>query len=120
MKILIVDDSKAMRAIVRRALAASPTYASAEIVEAADGSEALGLIPEVQPDVVLSDWNMPEMTGIELLEALNAGGSAPPFGFVTSESTPEMFDRAKATGARFLVSKPFTPEALASALDGAL
>jgi two-component system, chemotaxis family, chemotaxis protein CheY len=119
-KILIVDDSKAMRAIVRRALAASPAYASAEIVEAADGSEALGLIPDVQPDVVLSDWNMPEMTGIELLEALNAGGGAPPFGFVTSESTPEMFDRAKANGARFLVSKPFTPEALASALDGAL
>lgn len=119
MKILIVDDSKAMRAIVRRALSATG-YADADVVEAADGSEALGVISAEQPDVVLSDWNMPEMTGIELLEALNAAGTVPPFGFVTSESTPEMYDRAMANGARFLVSKPFTPEALASALDGAL
>jgi two-component system chemotaxis response regulator CheY len=90
------------------------------MLEAADGSEALGMIPTEQPDVVLSDWNMPEMTGIELLEALNAAGTVPPFGFVTSESTPEMYDRAMANGAKFLVSKPFTPESLASALDSAL
>lgn len=120
MKILIVDDSRAMRAIVRRALAASDTYAGAQVVEAADGAQALGVIAAERPDVVLSDWNMPEMTGIELLEALGASGSLPPFGFVTSESTPEMHDRAMAHGARFLVPKPFTPEALASALDAAL
>lgn len=120
MKILIVDDSKAMRAIVRRALGATTAYASADVVEAADGSEALGVIAAERPDVVLSDWNMPEMTGIELLEALGAAGTVPPFGFVTSESTPEMYDRAMAGGARFLVSKPFTPQSLESALDGAL
>jgi len=120
MKILIVDDSKAMRAIVRRALSSTEPYAGAEVVEACDGAEALAMIPQEQPDVVLSDWNMPEMTGIELLEALNAAGTVPPFGFVTSESTPEMHDRAMASGARFLVSKPFTPEALASALNQAL
>ncbi len=121
MKILIVDDSKAMRAIVRRALSATGGYAGAEVVEATNGAEALGMIPQERPDVVLSDWNMPEMTGIELLEALgSAGVDIPPFGFVTSESTPEMHDRAMANGARFLVSKPFTPEALERALDGAL
>lgn len=119
MKILIVDDSKAMRAIVRRALSASGTYAAAEVVEAADGSEALGVISAEQPDVVLSDWNMPEMSGIELLDALANQGTLPPFGFVTSESTPEMYDRAMAGGAKFLVSKPFTPESLANALDSA-
>ena len=63
---------------------------------------------------------MPEMNGIEFLEALGAKGAHPPFGFVTSESTPEMHERATAAGARFLVSKPFTPESLAAALDGAL
>ena len=120
MKILIVDDSKAMRAIVRRALGATGGYASAEVVEATNGAEALDMIPAEQPDLVLSDWNMPEMTGIELLEALNAAGTIPPFGFVTSESTPEMHDRAMANGASFLVSKPFTPEALERALDGVL
>ena len=120
MKILIVDDSKAMRAIVKRALSASPTYGAAEMVEAEDGQQALGVIEAESPDVVLSDWNMPNMTGIELLEALGAAGTTPPFGFVTSESTPEMYDRAMAGGAKFLVSKPFTPEALAAALDGAL
>lgn len=120
MKILIVDDSKAMRAIVRRALSATGAYAAAEVVEATNGAEALDMVGAEQPDVVLSDWNMPEMTGIELLEALNAAGNLPPFGFVTSESTPEMHDRAMANGARFLVSKPFTPESLERALDGAL
>ena len=120
MKILVVDDSKAMRAIVRRALGASTTYGSAEVVEATNGAEALGVISSEQPDVVLSDWNMPEMTGIELLEALKAAGTVPPFGFVTSESTPEMHQRAMAGGARFLVSKPFTPESLSEALDSAL
>lgn len=116
MKILVVDDSKAMRMIVKRALGSLDQYKSATIVEAADGKEALGMISDESPDIVLSDWNMPEMTGIELLEALNDAGTTPTFGFVTSESTPEMHDRALAAGAKFLVSKPFTPESLDRAL----
>lgn len=116
MKILVVDDSRAMRMIMRRTLAAIDRYANATILEAGDGSEALGVVRSEQPDLVLSDWNMPEMSGIDLLEALNAQGTAVDFGFVTSESTPEMHDRAMAAGARFLVSKPFTPESLARAL----
>ena len=120
MKILVVDDSKAMRMIVRRALAGSPNYAGASVVEAENGQQGLEAVSAESPDVILSDWNMPEMNGIEFLEALGAAGSHPPFGFVTSESTPEMHERATAAGAKFLVSKPFTPESLAAALDGAL
>jgi two-component system, chemotaxis family, chemotaxis protein CheY len=119
MKILVVDDSKAMRMIVKRALASTSAYAGADIVEACDGREALGLIGSEQPDVVLSDWNMPEMTGIELLESLQAQGTTVTFGFVTSESTPEMYDRAMAAGARFLVTKPFTADSLERALAAA-
>lgn len=117
MKILVVDDSKAMRMIVTRTLRSTSLGASADIAEATNGAEALAQIRSEQPDLVLSDWNMPEMTGIELLEALNAEGIDCPLGFVTSESTPEMHDRATANGARFLVTKPFTPESLGAALD---
>ncbi len=116
MKILVVDDSRAMRMIVKRALGSIDRYRDATILEAADGGEALELIAAEQPDVVLSDWNMPEVTGIQLLQSLRERGLGLTFGFVTSESTPEMYDQALANGARFLVSKPFTAETLERAL----
>jgi two-component system, chemotaxis family, chemotaxis protein CheY len=115
MKILVVDDSKAMGMIVIRSLK-STGYANASILEATNGTEALGVIRSEQPDLVLSDWNMPETNGIELLETLSSEGSPVKFGFVTSESTPEMRERAQAAGALFLVSKPFTPESLERAV----
>ena len=120
MKILVVDDSKAMRAIVKRALSSIDRVSGATFVEAEDGRQALDSIGAEQPDLVISDWNMPEMTGIELLHALNEQGLEVSFGFVTSESTPEMHEMATAAGAKFLVSKPFTPEALDRALAGAI
>jgi two-component system, chemotaxis family, chemotaxis protein CheY len=119
-KILVVDDSKAMRAIVKRALSGLDRVAGATIIEAVDGKEALASVTAESPDLVISDWNMPEMTGIELLKALNEAGTRPTFGFVTSESTPEMHELARSNGARFLVSKPFTPESLDAALAGAI
>lgn len=61
-------------------------------------------------DLVLSDWNMPEMTGIELLEALRKEGLNVKFGFVTSEGSDEILARAKENGALFLIVKPFTAE----------
>ncbi len=118
MNILVVDDSKAMRAIVKRALSKIGRFAGATFRDAVDGQQALAAIQEDKPDLVLSDWNMPEMTGIELLQALNDAGISVPFGFVTSESTPEMHELAKTHGARFMVSKPFTPESLDRALEG--
>jgi two-component system chemotaxis response regulator CheY len=120
LKILVVDDSKAMRMIVRRSLMKSAAYAGATVIEAENGQHALKQVEDEAPDVILSDWNMPKMDGIELLQALAANGPHVPFGFMTSESTPEMYARATAAGATFLVSKPFTPESLAAALDGAL
>ena len=119
MKILVVDDSRAMRMIVKRTLSQTD-YSNATMLEASNGLEALDVIAAERPDLVLSDWNMPEMNGIDLLDALSAKGSTVTFGFVTSESTPDMYDRAMSSGAKFLVSKPFTPESLESALAGAL
>jgi two-component system chemotaxis response regulator CheY len=119
MRILIVDDSKAMRMIVKRTLGQAG-YKDAEIEEAANGVEALEAITAKPPDLVLSDWNMPEMTGIELLRVLRKEGPFVKFGFVTSESTPEMRDQAIRAGARFLIAKPFTAEVFEDTLAGVL
>jgi len=109
MKILIVDDSRAMRTIVKRHVAQAG-FDSAEILEAENGRDALETIRASTPDVVLSDWNMPEMTGIELLEALRAEGVTVPLGFVTSESSPDFKERAFDAGAAFMITKPFGAE----------
>ena len=115
MKLLIVDDSKAMRMIVRKTLRQAG-YANLDVAEAANGKEAFDLLMQGGADLVLSDWNMPEMTGIELLSKLNSDGEKVKFGFVTSEGTSEMRERAKQEGALFLIAKPFTVEAFQEAL----
>jgi two-component system chemotaxis response regulator CheY len=108
-KILIVDDSAAMRMIVRKTLRLAG-FEGHDFSETDDGAKALTAIKAAPPDIVLSDWNMPNMTGIELLESLGKEGIKVKFGFVTTEATPEMRQRATAAGANFLISKPFTPE----------
>ena len=115
MKILIVDDSKAMRMIVRRQLN-EIGLADAEYLEATNGVEGMAAVKEHQPDLVLSDWNMPEMTGIEMLEALNAEGVEVKLGFVTSESQDSYKERAVEAGAMFLISKPFNADTFKRAL----
>jgi two-component system chemotaxis response regulator CheY len=115
MKVLVVDDSKAMRLIVMRTLRQAGF--SCEITEAADGKQALATVRADRPDLVLSDWNMPEMTGIELLEALRAEGNDVRLGFVTTEGTAAMRDRAKNAGALFLIAKPFTADHFRDALE---
>lgn len=115
MKIMIVDDSKAMRMIVRRHVQ-QVDLPDLELSEASSGAEALELIRSDEPDLVLSDWNMPEMTGIELLHALRAEGCEVRFGFVTSEAQPQMKDQALDAGALFLIVKPFTAEAFQDVL----
>lgn len=115
MKILIVDDSKAMRMIVKRTLRQAG-YEDNMIEEAENGVEALKSIQNTSPDLVLSDWNMPEMSGLELLQAIKQNGIAVKFGFVTSEGTPEMRERADSEGALFLITKPFTAESFQKVL----
>ena len=117
MKILIVDDSKAMRMIVMRHLRQAG-YGDAVLLEAANGVEALDVVRAEAPELILSDWNMPEMNGHEFLCALRGDGNATRFGFVTSECTPEMRRVALESGAEFLIAKPFTVEAFEAALAG--
>ena len=119
MKVLITDDSRVMRQIVKRTLRQAG-YSDVEVCEAGNGREALDVIASEAPDLVLCDWNMPEMNGIDLLATLRAKGRNVPFGFVTSEGSPEMRERAASAGAMFLISKPFTPEAFKEALEPVL
>ncbi len=119
MKILIVDDSKAMRMIVTRTLRQAG-FGDHEFVEACDGAEGLRLVASEAPDLVLSDWNMPEVNGVEFLRALRERGDAVRFGFVTSESTDSMRATAREAGALFLIAKPFTADTFAAALSGVL
>jgi two-component system chemotaxis response regulator CheY len=118
-KILIVDDSKAMRMIVTRTLRQAG-FADHEYVEAEDGAQGLAAVAAERPDLVLSDWNMPEVSGIEFLQQLRAAGNDVRFGFVTSESTDAMRALAAESGALFLIAKPFTADTFADALAGVL
>ena len=119
MRILIVDDSKAMRMIVVRTLRQAG-FSGHEIVEATNGQEALDSVSTNGPDLVLSDWNMPEMTGIELLTRLRDTGCDVPFGFITSETSPVMRERATEAGAMFLIAKPFSADDFETALAAVL
>jgi two-component system chemotaxis response regulator CheY len=98
-----------MRMIVKRTLRLAG-FEGHTVTEAEDGEKALAAIKTSAPELVLSDWNMPNMTGIQLLEALSADKIRLTFGFVTTEATADMRAKATSAGARFLISKPFTPE----------
>ncbi len=119
MKVLIVDDSRAMRLIVTRTLRQAG-FESLEIEEATSGTDAVGKIAGRLPDVILSDWNMPEMSGLELLQLLREKGYRGVFAFVTSEASEPMRARAREAGATAYLTKPFTPEMFRDSLGGVL
>lgn len=109
MKIVIIDDSKAMRLIILRTLRQAG-FGDCQVLEASNGKDGLDLILAEQPSLVISDWNMPEMNGLELLNELQSRKNRVKFGFVTTEGTPAMRKTAMDAGALFLITKPFTPE----------
>ncbi len=119
MNILIVDDSAAMRMMITRTLRQAG-FDGHDLETAVDGAEGLEMIRANTPDLVLADWNMPNMTGIELLEAVRGDGIDVTFGFITTEGTAEMRAKATDAGASFLITKPFTPESFQEALSPVL
>ena len=118
LRVVVADDSRVMRQIVVRTLRQAGY--DWDITEATDGAEAFAIARAEQPDLVLSDWNMPNMTGIELLRALRAAGDDVPLGFVTSEGSEEMREQADAAGALFLVAKPFTADSFRDVIEPVL
>lgn len=111
MKILVVDDSSTMRRLIVRALqeagVGDHTY-----LQAADGLEAFPLVADEAPRLVLADWTMSGVDGMDLLRALRANGNAVPFGFITAQASEARRAEALRAGAQFLVGKPFTAQSL--------
>lgn len=107
---LVVDDSRVVRTVARRILQGL----SFEVREAANGQEAIISCLSAMPDVVLLDWNMPVMNGIEFLRALRAvpGGAAPVVVFCTTESDIAHIRQAIDLGANEYIMKPFDSEIL--------
>ncbi len=109
--VLIVDDSNTMRKIVSRALRQAGIDFS-EILEAGDGQEALDVLAANKVDVVLSDINMPNMTGLEFLKAKSEDDAIKdiPVIMISTETGADIIDQAKALGAKGAIKKPFTPD----------
>ncbi len=111
MKILVVDDFSTMRRIVRNLL---KELGFANVHEAEDGVEALAKLRGGDFEFVVSDWNMPNMTGIELLRAIRADDALKhlPVLMVTAEAKRENIIEAAQAGASGYVVKPFTAATL--------
>jgi two-component system chemotaxis response regulator CheY len=116
MDILLVDDSKTMRLLVQRALRQAG-YRHLSVGEAENGAQALEKLNGEKAKLILSDWNMPEMSGIQFLQSLRRQGDMTPFGFITSEASTEIREQALRSGASFLITKPFEAEDIQTALD---
>lgn len=110
-KFLVVDDFSTMRRIVRNLL---KELGFANVQEAEDGVDALNKLRGEKFDFVVSDWNMPNMTGIELLRAIRADASLKhlPVLMVTAEAKKENIIEAAQAGASGYVVKPFTAATL--------
>lgn len=109
--VLIVDDSNTMRKIVSRSLRQAGIDFE-QILEAGDGQEALDVLGANQVDVVLSDINMPNMTGLEFLKAKAEDDSIKeiPVVMISTETGADIIDEAKSYGAKGAIKKPFTPD----------
>lgn len=116
MDILLVDDSRTMRLIVQRAIRQAG-FRGLSVGEAGNGLEGLKVLEGETPKLVLSDWNMPEMSGIDFLVRVRASGNKVPFGFITSEASADIRNLALSSGASFLITKPFSPEDVLDALN---
>ncbi|MEN6331178.1 MAG: response regulator [Smithella sp.] len=110
-KILVVDDFATMRKVVRNLLKQGGYE---DIVEAEDGVMALKALKSQKIDFIVSDWNMPNMTGLELLKAVRADEelAKTPFLMVTAEALQDNVVAAVKAGVSNYIVKPFTAEVL--------
>jgi len=118
-KVLVVDDFATMRRIVRGVL---KQLGFENIVEAEDGSIALDTLKKEEIGLIVSDWNMPNMNGLDLLKAVRGdnGLKGIPFIMVTAEGLKENVLEAVKVGVTNYIVKPFTPEAFSEKILAAL
>jgi len=115
-KILIVDDFSTMRKIIRNILT---QLGFKNILEADDGTTALEILKKEKVDLIISDWNMPKMSGLELLKAVRSDENLKdiPFIMVSAEAQKENILEAIKYKVNQYIVKPFTPETLKEKLE---
>lgn len=116
--ILVVDDFPIMRGIIRRML--TKRFGLTEIFEADDGVKAWQILNETSIDLIICDWNMPNMTGIDLLRKVRGDKKLAhvPFVMVTAEGKKENVIEATKAGVTGFIIKPFTAKDLGKKLKG--
>ena len=117
MKIMLVDDSRTIRNIQKKVLA---KLGYTDIVEAKDGVEALEKYKESPPDLMLIDWNMPNMDGITLIRTIRATDKTIPMIMCTTEAEKTRVVEALKAGVNNYMVKPFTAETLAEKIHQTL
>jgi two-component system, chemotaxis family, chemotaxis protein CheY len=118
MRVLVVDDFATMRKIVKNVL---KQINIDNVVEAENGKHALNVLKSEEVDLIISDWMMPEMTGIEFLKVCKDDDEKKkiPFIMVTAEGQKESVMEAIKSGVDNYIVKPFTPDKLKEAIDRA-
>lgn len=110
MKTLVVDDSPIIQRIIISALS---DMEDAEVVTAGNGEDAVAAVNENEFDMILMDWNMPRMSGIDALRYIRLMGISTPVIMVTTESEKENIIEAIKSGANNYIIKPFEPHVIA-------
>ena len=111
--LLIVDDSAVMRALVKRALAVAGVTVET-VLDAANGREALAVLETHRVDVLVTDLNMPEMSGLELLQQIRARGSWPDLvcAVFSSDGSDSRRAEMRQLGVEVFLRKPFRPDVM--------
>lgn len=119
MRYLVVDDSPTMRRIVINALR---TFGIEDVLEAEDGVDGLNKLQAEPVDFVITDWNMPNMTGLELTKAIRAAENLKhlPILMVTTRGLKQDIIEALQAKVNNYVVKPFTPQVLKEKIDAVL
>lgn len=115
MKFLIVDDSSTMRRIIKNTL---KRVGYEDILEASNGREALEIFTEA--DIILTDWNMPEMDGLEFVKTVRKKNTSIPILMVTTNAAKDDIVEALKNGVNNYIVKPFTPETLKEKVESVL
>ncbi|MDX2148424.1 MAG: response regulator [Planctomycetota bacterium] len=117
MRILLVDDSKTMRNIQKMVLA---QLGHKEVLEACDGQDALSKAAAFRPELLLVDWNMPNMDGLTFIKHYRQQNKTVPIIMVTTEAEKSRVIEAIKAGVNNYVVKPFTPDLLSQRINETL
>lgn len=122
MKILVVDDSRIQRTIVKNTLAQTKKYKDVEYIDASDGMEALQALELYAIDLLLVDWNMPRLNGLDLVKKLRADArfARLPIVMITSEAAKYNVIEAVKAGVSDYLIKPVNEKSLLEKIERVL